>query len=171
MGKAVRRRAVPVVEAARASLGSFDHVDAVSVELPPGTDAVEFARLVFTGRPGWTGRLMSVRDRLVAPFGLHVQERERPARDTRIEPGLKVGPFRVLSVGDDEVLCGDDDKHLDFRASFAVRPMAGSAGTEGVCTTVVRFNKPVGRLYFRAIEPFHHLIVARLVAGARTPRP
>lgn len=127
MNKHVRRNVPPVVDAARASLGSFDHVDAVAVELPPGTSAVEFARLVFTGRPGWIGRLMALRDTLVRPLGLHVQERERPARETPIEPGLKAGPFRVLAVGDDEVLCGDDDKHLDFRASFAVRPQIGRA--------------------------------------------
>ncbi|MEV7729486.1 DUF2867 domain-containing protein [Streptomyces sp. NPDC087917] len=168
MAKTVRRNVVPVVEAAGASLGSYDHVDAVAVDLPDGTDAKTFARLLFDGRPRWTGRLVAVRDKLVAPFGLRVQERQQ-VRDTRIEPGVRKGPFKVLEVGDDEVLCGDDDKHLDFRASFAVRPKSDGAGLEGVCTTVVRFNRPLGRVYFRLIEPFHHLIVTSLVAQARPP--
>ncbi|MFB0633163.1 DUF2867 domain-containing protein [Streptomyces sp. AB3(2024)] len=154
-----------MVQAAGASLGSYDHVDAVAVDLPPGTNAEGFARLLMSNRPRWTGRLMAVRDRLVAPFGLRVQERA-PAQDTRIEPGGGKGPFRVLEVREDEILCGDDDKHLDFRASFAVRPRADGPGLEGVCTTVVRFNRPVGRLYFRLIEPFHHLIVASMIARA-----
>ncbi|MET9884032.1 DUF2867 domain-containing protein [Streptomyces sp. NPDC006430] len=168
MSRAVRRRVTPVVAAARASLGSYDHVDAVAVDVPAGTSAVEFARSLMTGSPRWVGRLLSLRDKAVAPFGLHVQERGR-ARDTRIEPGVKQGPFRILEVTEDEVLCGDDDKHLDFRASFAVRPKADGSGREGVCTTVVRFNRPYGRLYFRAIEPFHHLIVASLLSKARRP--
>ncbi|MFE3766796.1 DUF2867 domain-containing protein [Streptomyces sp. NPDC059104] len=165
MAKAVRRNSLPVVQAAGASLGSYDHVDAVAVDLPPGTNAEGFTRLLLSKHPRWTGRLMAVRDRLVAPFGLRVQERTA-AQDTRIEPGVRRGPFTVLEVREDEILCGDDDKHLAFRASFAVRPKADGPGLEGVCTTVVRFNRPVGRLYFRLIEPFHHLIVASMLARA-----
>lgn len=162
MAKAVRRNVAPVVMAARASLGSYDHVDAVAVDLPAGTDVEGFLRLLMSGRPRWMGRLMAVRDALVAPFGLRVQERGR-VEDTRIEPGARKGPFLVLEVREDEVLCGDDDKHLNFRASFAVRPKADGSGLEGVCTTVVRFNRPIGRVYFRLIEPFHHLVVASLL--------
>ncbi|MFJ6796035.1 DUF2867 domain-containing protein [Streptomyces sp. NPDC091268] len=162
MDRAVRRRAVPELGAAGASLRSYDHVDAVAVDVPPGTGAQDFVRSLATGRPAWIGRLLALRDRLAAPFGLRVRERANAA-DDRIEPGVKRGPFTVLEVSEEEVLCGEDDKHLDFRVSFAVRPRADGAGREGVCTTVVRFNRPVGRLYFRAIEPFHHLIVARML--------
>lgn len=97
MGKVVRRNVAPVVKAAGASLGSYDHVDAVAVDLPPGTNAEGFVRLVMSGRPRWTGRLMAVRDVLVAPFGLRVQERGR-TEDIRIEPGVRRGPFRVLEA-------------------------------------------------------------------------
>ncbi|GLV97702.1 DUF2867 domain-containing protein [Streptomyces lavendulae] len=154
-----------MVQAAGASLVSYDHVDAVAVDLPPGTNAEGFTRLLLSSPPRWTGRLMAVRDRLVAPFGLRVRERTA-AQVTRIEPGVRKGPFTVLEVREDEILCGDDDKHLSFRASFAVRPGPDGSGPEGVCTTVVRFNRPVGRLYFRLIEPFHHLVIAALLARA-----
>ncbi|MBT2471618.1 DUF2867 domain-containing protein [Streptomyces sp. ISL-66] len=145
-------------------------MDAVAVDVAPGTSAVEFTRVIFTGSPLWMGRLMALRDKLVAPFGLQVKERGKAAA-TRIEPGVKRGPFRILSVTEDEVLCGDDDKHLDFRVSFAVRPKTDGPGSEGVCTTVVRFNRPIGRLYFRTIEPFHHLIVATLLRPRHPPAP
>ncbi|MFF3310222.1 DUF2867 domain-containing protein [Streptomyces sp. NPDC004082] len=161
----VRRHATPVLDAARESLGGCDHVDAVAVDLPPGTTAVDFTRAVFLGTPEWVHRLIGVRDRVMAPFGLQRQRRVAPEH-IRIEPGLKMGPFRLLTVDDDEVLCGDDDKHLDFRTSFAVRPAASGSGTEGVCTTAVRFHRPAGRLYFTAIQPLHHLIVPRVVGGA-----
>ncbi|MFI0965808.1 DUF2867 domain-containing protein [Streptomyces sp. NPDC021080] len=162
-GARVRRGAAPVKDAAVASLGGCDHADAVAVDLAPGTTAVDFARTVLAGTPGWVHGLLSVRDKLMAPFGLHVQE--RVARDEiRIEPGTRLGPFRVLTVSEDEVLVGDDDKHLDFRTSFAVRE--GAAGLEGVCTTVVLYHRRAGNVYFKAIQPFHNLIIPRVVARA-----
>jgi EmrB/QacA subfamily drug resistance transporter len=161
----VRKHVQPVLDSALESLGRCDHADAVAVDLPAGTSAVEFTRIVFTGTPPWVLRLLTMRDKAMAPFGLQTQERVAVA-DIRVEPGLKMGPFRLLTVTDDEVLCGDNDKHLNFRTSFAVRPSAAGTGLEGVCTTAVRFHRPAGRLYFKAILPFHHLIVPRIVARA-----
>ncbi|MEV8534002.1 DUF2867 domain-containing protein [Streptomyces sp. NPDC051211] len=146
-----------------ASLGGYDHVDAVAVDIPAGTSAAEFAHRVLAATPEWVHRLLDLRDKITAPFGLHSQERVA-VPDIRIEPGRKLGPILVRSVSEEEVLGGEDDKHLDFRASFAVRPSA-SGGLEGVFTTVIRFHNLAGRLYFKAIQPFHNLIIPRLVAG------
>ncbi|MFR0354686.1 hypothetical protein [Streptomyces sediminimaris] len=52
-GTRVRRHAEPVLDGAVADLGGCDHADAVAVDLPPGTDAVAFTRMVFTGTPEW----------------------------------------------------------------------------------------------------------------------
>ncbi|WP_338498909.1 DUF2867 domain-containing protein [Streptomyces sp. SJL17-4] len=146
-----------------ASLGGYDHVDAVAVDIPAGTSAAEFARSVLAATPEWVHRLLDLRDKITAPLGLHSQERVA-VPDIRIESGRKLGPILVRSVSEEEVLGGEDDKHLDFRASFAVRPSA-SGGLEGVFTTVIRFHNLAGRLYFKAIQPFHNLIIPRLVAG------
>ncbi|WP_339134784.1 DUF2867 domain-containing protein [Streptomyces sp. f51] len=161
----MRRRAAPVVDAAVASLGGCDHVDAVAVDLAPGTSAADFARTVLTATPGWVHGLLALRDKLMSPFGLHVQKRVDP-HEIRVQPGVRLGPFLVLTVCDDEVLAGDNDKHLDFRTSFAVRE--GAAGLEGVCTTVVRYHRRAGHLYFKAIQPFPNLIIPRIVARARS---
>ncbi|MFF2364568.1 DUF2867 domain-containing protein [Streptomyces sp. NPDC058122] len=134
------------------------------MDLAPGTSAPDFARMVLAGTPSWVHGVLTVRDKLMSPFGLHVQQRVGP-EEIRVEPGARLGPFRVLTVPDDEVLAGDDDKHLDFRTSFAVRE--GAVGLEGVCTTVVRYHRRAGHLYFKAIQPFHNLIIPRVVAGAR----
>ncbi len=162
-GTAKTRPAVPVTAAAVDSLGGCDHVDAVAVDLPPGTTAVEFTHTVLAATPEWVHRLLTARDTLMSPFGLHTQQRVAP-KDIRVVPGARLGPFRVLTVSDAEVLAGDDDKHLSFRTSFAVRE--GANGTEGVCTTAVRFTMAFGRAYFTAIQPFHNLIIPRLVARA-----
>ncbi|MFD9467181.1 DUF2867 domain-containing protein [Streptomyces sp. NPDC060027] len=164
-GTRVRRSVAPVVDAAVASLGGCDHVDAVAVDLAPGTSAVDFTRTVLAGTPDWVHELLTVRDKLMSPFGLHVQKRVAP-EDIRVVPGARLGPFRILTVSDDEVLAGDNDKHLDFRTSFAVRE--GAAGLEGVCTTAVRYHRRAGHLYFKIIQPFHNLIIPRVVARARS---
>ncbi|MET7600621.1 DUF2867 domain-containing protein [Streptomyces sp. NPDC005481] len=164
---AVRRNVEPVVAAAHASLGRYDHVDTVAVDVEPGVTAVDFTRRMLGSPPRWVRTLLVVRDAAVAPFGLKQRERGAPAA---VAAGAKIGPMRLLSVSDEEVLAGDNDKHLSFRCSFAVRQ--GPRGPEAVCTTVVRFHRRAGRLYFRAIEPFHHAVVAGLVRrGARGGEP
>ncbi|WP_052443103.1 DUF2867 domain-containing protein [Streptacidiphilus neutrinimicus] len=159
----MRRNVVPVAEAAIASLGGCDHVDAVAVDLAAGTTAVGFTHSVLAATPGWVHTLLSLRDAAMKPFGLQTQTRVA-ADQVTIEPGRHLGPLRILTVSEEEVLAGDDDKHLDFRTSFAVR--TGPQGAEGVCTTVVRCHNGGGRLYFRAIRPFHNLVVPRIVARA-----
>ncbi|MFG2718810.1 DUF2867 domain-containing protein [Streptomyces sp. NPDC048416] len=161
----VRTHAKPVIPAALASIGRCDHVDAVAVDLPAGTNAIDFTRSVLQATPEWVHSLLTLRDKVMQPFGLHAQERVT-AESIRVEAGAKLGPFRLLEVSDTEVLAGDNDKHLDFRTSFAVRKSATGTGTEGVCTTVVRFHRRAGRMYFMAIQPFHNLIIPRLVGGA-----
>lgn len=159
----VRSRAVPVAVAAKASLGAVHYVDAVAVDVPADMPAIDFCHTVLTRTPKWVSDLLSVRDVLMSPFGLNRQHRVSSS-EVRIEPGEKVGPFTVLTVEPDEVLLGDNDKHLSFRTSFAVRDYPG--GREGVCTTAVRFHGTFGRVYFRGIKPFHDLIIPRLVARA-----
>ncbi|MFI6566912.1 DUF2867 domain-containing protein [Streptomyces sp. NPDC050534] len=155
---AVRKKVEPVTEAARESLGRVDHVDASAVDVPAGVTAVDFARGMLGAPPRWVSGLLAVRDAAVAPFGLKQRDR---GRRTDIVPGARIGPFLLLSVADDEVLAGDDDKHLSFRCSFAVRQ--GPHGPEAVCTTAVRFHRTAGRRYFRAIEPFHYAIISGIL--------
>lgn len=154
------RRTEPVTAASVASLGGLDYADAVAVPLPAGTTAVEFCRRSLETTPGWVRSLLATRDRLVRPLGLKGATDLR-SRDVVVERGRALGPFRVLAVADDEVLLGDDDKHLSFRTSFAVRDT--EAGREGVCSTAVRFHNRAGRVYFAAIRPFHVVVIPAIV--------
>ncbi len=161
----VRRNPVPIVAAAFASLAvsRADHVDAVAVDLPTGTTAVEFTRVAVVSRPDWIDRLLGLRDAIVGPLGLRTQVRVAPEQ-IEIIAGRRFGPFKVLSVADDEVLVGDDDKHLRFRTSFAVR--GGDGETEGIFTTIVVHENFAGRVYFALIKPFHNIVVASVLRCA-----
>lgn len=156
----IARPAEPITVAALASLSTVTPhwVDAMAVPLPPDTSATDFCRDVMLATPRWVRGLLTMRDVLVRPFGLHTQAR---GNDVRFEPGARMGPFVVYSADADEVLLGDDDAHVRFRTSFAVRD--SPTGREGVCTTVVVCSNVFGTAYFRVIRPFHVLIVRGVI--------
>ena len=83
---------------------------------------------------------------------------------TQREYGNRVGIFRVLGRRTDELLLGEDDRHLDFRVSVLLRD-DGEAQWATV-TTVVRFHNALGRAYFAVVRPFHQLIVPALIRRA-----
>ncbi len=57
------------------------------------------------------------------------------------------------------MIVGQDDRHLDFRASILLRASDDRILDEIVCTTVVHFHNMLGRTYLTAIALFHRLVV------------
>ena len=131
-----------------AFLPGYDFADAYSVSAPAGLDAPEAARRAFADPPLWAARLMELRDRLVAPFGL--------------KPAPSNG-FPVISERPDQVVMGFDDRHLDFRIIVTV------AAGRATATTIVRRHNAFGRLYLAAIMPFHRLIARAFVEKMTNP--
>jgi hypothetical protein len=136
-----------------------DLADAYAIDLPPGTarSPEVLARFVFAHQPPWISMLMRIRDTLVAGFGL------KTARSLRsVGPeGARIGIFKVYEANAVEVLMGEDDRHLNFRASVLYRPSAqpGADKPRLVLTTVVHCHKGLGRGYLGLIAPFHRLVV------------
>jgi hypothetical protein len=87
--------------------------DSFAIDLPLGTSRspVVLARFVFANQPWWIALLMTVRDTLVGGLGLKTAKRLKAAE------GARIGIFKVYEVSAIEVIMGEDDKHLDFRAS------------------------------------------------------
>ncbi|UOQ71799.1 DUF2867 domain-containing protein [Hymenobacter cellulosilyticus] len=142
-----------------------DYTDAYRVALPAylPQQAEAVAWRLFGQGPAWVRRLMQLRDWLVRPFGLTTfPVANLPAYGTPLVTGSRIGPFQVFSVSAQEVILGQDDRHLNFRASVLV------AGAEPavVVTTVVQFHNWFGRAYFALIRPFHHLVVPALLRYA-----
>lgn len=113
--------------------------------------AIRAAELALGQSPVWVRRLLGIRNRVVAPFGLRAAE---------MNPGEAgfVGAFAIVSERDDQVVLGFDDKHLDFRIVIEVAS-AGTAGSKVSVTTLVKRHNTFGRLYILAVTPFHRLIV------------
>jgi hypothetical protein len=153
---------VPVPARARVSCG-FEHIDfadAYRAILPSGHPAGvdDVARSIFDRTPRWTRALLRVRNAMVRPFGLRVKAGPEPiSRQGVIRPGQRVGTFRVHARTEEEVLMGEDDRHLDFRVSVLL--VDDGAGRGVVVTTTVQFHGWPGRAYFALVRPFHRLIV------------
>jgi hypothetical protein len=140
--------------------------DAFAIRLPDGSsrDAAALARFMFAEPAPWFHALLGVRDLLVAGFGIKTSKQLRAAAPA--EGTDRIFIFRVHAVSACEAIVGEQDKHLDFRASVLVR------SDDLIVTTVVHCHNLLGRAYLALIAPFHRLIVkANLQRAARRGWP
>lgn len=154
-------RAVPIPQESRIT-SIYERVnlsDAYAIDLPPGAsrNPEVLARFVFSYQPRWILMLMAIRDTLVAGFGLKTaRSLTSAAADTS-----RIGIFRVVESNAVEVIMGEDDRHLNFRASALYEPPteANAHSPRLVFATVVHCHNTLGRTYIGLIAPFHRLVV------------
>ena len=137
------------------SYGRADFADAFSVDLSQSAsgDAESLARHIFNHQPEWIAMMLRLRDILVRPFGL------KRAADLLAEGGDRISIFRVFGRYPDEVILGEDDTHLNFRLSVLVRPPSETTPRQLTLTTLVFYNRLLGRAYIGLIAPFHRMVV------------
>lgn len=140
--------------------------DAYAIDLPRGTvsDPELLARFVFSRQPRWVVALMAVRDALVSVVGLKTGR----SLSTVGQQRGRIGIFKLYEANALEVIMGEDDKHLDFRASVLYRaPQEGSTAMASlVVSTVVRPHNLLGRTYLTVITPFHRRVVQAFLRNA-----
>ncbi len=157
--RARSRRTLTETSLAARALASVDYFDVFSASVGPDVTLEEVARRVFAGRPL---RLMRLRDALVRPFGLKTSPRGRRPLPHFV-PGERVGLFTLFQRSEQELLLGEDDRHLDFRLCLRV------ADGEASLATAVRFRNNFGRVYFFLVRPFHALVVQGMLRRAIKP--
>jgi Protein of unknown function (DUF2867) len=142
--------------------------DAYTIRLPDDatTDPELLARFMFSHQAAWVGKLLRIRDALVAGFGLKtakgLEESARTERDKH------VSIFRLYERTVDEIVLGEDDKHLDFRVSVfqETRTDVAGGGRYLTVSTVVRCHNLLGRTYILLITPFHEMVVRSSMRSA-----
>ena len=149
--------AVPAASRIAGLYADPDLADAFEIALPVGAsdDPETLARFIFLNQAPWVGRAMRVRDRVMARFGVKTATQLRGTGDRRI------AIFRIFARSHDEIVLGEDDRHLDFRVSV-LRTTSGSPGVVQarlVLSTVVRCHNRLGRTYLWLITPFHRMVV------------
>lgn len=166
----VRARPVPLPQesAITRCYASPSLADAFAIDLPAqaSTDPEVLARFIFAHQAPWVGRLMAVRDAIVGRFGLKTA-RDLATLDAGSAGSGRVAIFRVYSSSRNEVVLGEDDRHLDFRLSV----LCSGASSHGakrqlVLSTVVHCHNRWGRLYILLIAPFHRLVVQSSLRSA-----
>jgi Protein of unknown function (DUF2867) len=136
-----------------------DLADAFAVTLGKAHDGdIRTLAQSILGDPApWVRMLLALRDAAVAGFGVRTSgEMRRAAAKDR---GGHIDFFRVRRQSERELVVGEDDRHLDFRASILLRPGVDGGGDELVVTTVVHCHNRLGRTYLALIAPFHRLVV------------
>lgn len=163
--------AVPDGSRVRQAVGTVHFCDAYEAPVSRAGLRVDDAyKAVFAYQPWWAKALMKVRGWIVAPFGLlhPTREMERTVAEgfppSGFQVGQRVGIFTIQSIESNELIAGENDRHLDFRVSVF---RAAKQGTETVTvSTVVQINNALGRGYLMLIKPFHRLIVRSMVQRA-----
>ena len=143
--------------------------DAYAIRVPHDavSDPEALARFVFSTSPAWVTKLMAVRDAAVAGFGLKTSRQLRSKSSDAPSAG-RVGIFRIYETSADEIVMGEDDKHLDFRVSVRYEPNSAAAGSAPrvIVSTVVHCHSLFGRSYLTLIEPFHRAVVKSFLRRA-----
>ncbi len=145
-----------------------DYADAYRCQLPRGQhdDIDTLTRDLFVATPPvWLRTLLRARDQLVRPFGIKtLGATNSHTLRARLEPGSSLGFFKVFQCSSDEIILGEDDRHLDYRVSVL---RTGEHETQWLTvSTVVRFHNWLGRLYFLPVRPIHHRLVPWMLGNA-----
>ena len=127
-------------------------------------DITTILKLFLSSGPKWGDTLFVIRDKVVGLFGFKTSKEllgeQKQINAINYEPGEQLGIFKLFDKTANEIILGEDDKHLNFRVSLSLDPTADKTGKRKLTiTTMVKFNNWVGRLYFLPVKPFHKLIV------------
>ena len=137
-------------------LAGAQFADAFCIEVADSNlDARQAAERMMARQPRWAEALLSLRNTLVAPFGLKTSGASAAA------PREMIGIFPIVSQTPDRLVAGFNDSHLDFRVVVDVT--APGDVRQVTATTLVLTHNWFGRTYLAIIKPFHRLIVPALL--------
>ena len=152
----------------RELIGHCDFSDSYRVPLShPGLGMAEIFFAVFGHTPLWMKSMLILRNVAVRLAGLEVPtvaEIMRPEVRAVYKVGDKIGPWPVFFVGENEIIAGRDNKHMDFRLS--VLKVSSGDAADVVVTTVCSVHNFLGTIYLFCIAPFHRAGVQALLARA-----
>ncbi len=156
MRKALHVPNIPELSIVTNGFGTVSYFDVFKIMHPLNRSIDQLTADIFT-LPAWGSMLMRIRNAMVRPFGLKTSpiEKIEPLQNSYYQVGSHIGPFAVLLRTDDEIVVGQNDKHLQFRASVYADKKASCL----YIITVVTLLNVYGKIYFFAVKPFHRLIV------------
>jgi len=126
---------------------------------------------IFAHHPLWMKLLLIVRNKVASLAGLDAPTASEilhlEIKDHYVV-GEKIGIWPIFSLGENEVVAGRNNKHMDFRLSVLKVP--DGERTSVVVSTICTVHNLAGRLYLFFVVPFHRYGVRKLMANALTAR-
>ena len=145
MEKVLRLVTIPENSVIATGFGKIDYCDTYRIIQATNDTTEEIALKIFKSSK-WVDWLMGIRDSVVGIFGLKTSKEILEGKTTN---------FPIIEQHENEIVMGENDKHLDFRASVLI----DRKNSFIYLTTVVHFNNFFGRLYFIPVKPFHKMII------------
>ena len=129
-------------------------------------DFSEISEAFLKSKSKWISALMKLRDKIVNPLGLKTSEKidDKEIQYFKFEKGKRLGIFKLIDKVENEVILGENDKHLNFRISILLDNPTKDTKILTI-SSIVKFNNWFGRLYFMIIKPFHNIIVPNFLKG------
>ena len=135
--------------------------------LRPGLSIVDIFFALFGHTPRWMKAMLITRNAVAKWCGLEaptVGEILKSAIRENYSVGDKIGPWPIFFIGDDEIVAGRNNKHLDFRLSV-LRVREGDAESV-VVSTICSVHNLAGKIYLFFIVPFHRTGIRSLLSNA-----
>jgi hypothetical protein len=122
---------------------------------------------VFGHKPLWIKLMLVVRNAVAGLAGLEVPtvaEIMKPEVRDAYRVGEKIGPWPIFFIGENEIVTGRDNRHIDFRLS--VLKAADGDATDIVVSTICTVHNLFGKIYLFFVVPFHRRGVRLLMSNA-----
>ena len=153
----------------------YGYSDSFSISLKrPDVESWELLAAFFQSAPKWVDKLFVLRNKLVSAFSLKTRMVDTTQLNPPFRKGQQFGVFRVCEITDNEVVLGENDKHLDFRTSLFIER---GVNNQLVISTIVKVNNILGTVYFFVVKRVHRIIVpimlnrmVRNIDGKRLPQ-
>ncbi len=144
----------------------MDSFEGELTERGRNVDITAVGKAFFTSGPVWGKKMFAFRNKIVGLFGLKTgaeKEKKQPGNDAQYEVGERIGLFKVFDKTNNEIILGEDDRHLDFRVSLLFDKNEDEEENSLTISTTVKFHNWLGVLYFLPVRPFHKLIVPAML--------
>lgn len=148
MKKVIKSTIIPKKSTITDQFGRIDYQDVYKIKKQTNKSAEEISRAL-TRLPAWVEILFKSRDRIAGVFGLK----------TNKNISKQGAFFTVIENREDEIVMGEEDKHLNFKSSL----LKNSSENSISLITIVHFNNVWGKFYFLFIKPFHKIIMKTLL--------
>ena len=145
------------------SARKVDLLDCYTVNIrnaAPSLSMRSIAEVALGQPPLWMAMLLKMRDAIVLLFGVKTTK----SIQSSISRDKRVGFFPILQELQDEIVLGENDKHLDFQLSILRQSISDKGETRIFLTSRVYCNNLFGRIYLLVITPFHKLVVRSMTS-------